>query len=106
MARKLQLKTVTLNSGLEGEFGYAAHLVAILRFDQQTGGMSFDDIVKRTEALEPIQKAIDEKAAEVTLTDDQWRTVKEKLDRFQFRFADQVIVDFGLMIRNAEEIGT
>jgi hypothetical protein len=105
MARKLQLKTVTLNSGLEGEFDYGAHLLAILRWDQQTGGMTFDDVVRRTQALAPIQKAINEKADEVVLSDEQWITLKEKFDRFQFRFADLVIVEFGNMIRNAPEIG-
>jgi hypothetical protein len=105
MARKLELKTVSLNSGLEGEFNYGQHLLAILQFDQQTGGMSFDDVIKRTDAMKPIQAAIADGSEEVILTDEQWRTVVEKLNRFQFRFADEAIVAFGLMVRDAREIG-
>jgi hypothetical protein len=56
--------------------------------------------------MKPFRAGITDGSGEVTLTDEQWRTLREKLDRFQFRFADQVIVDFGMMIRNAPEIGT
>jgi hypothetical protein len=70
------------------------------------GGLSFDEVVRSVEALKPIEEALEAGAEEVTLTEEQWRTLKCKLDQFQFALADQAIVDFGMMIRNAPEIGT
>jgi hypothetical protein len=109
MARKLELKTVSLdgaaaNGAAPQRFGYGECLISMLRYSPNAG-MSFDEVVRSVEALAPIQKALNDGAAEVTLSDEQWRTVRQKLDSFQFGLADQAVVDFGLMIRNAPEIG-
>jgi hypothetical protein len=40
----------------------------------------------------------------VTLTDEQYRTLRERLDQHNFGISDPAIVEFGLAIRNASEI--
>jgi hypothetical protein len=112
MARKLELKTIAVANGSlpnggdqSAVFSYGAMIKALLRTGPP-GGLSFDEVVRSVEALKPIEEAIAAEAAEVTLTEEQWRTLRGKLDQFQFALADQAIVDFGLMIRNAPEIGT
>jgi hypothetical protein len=118
MARKLELKTipvvppVTPNGSLRNgadqsaeTFSYAVMIQSLLR-NAPPGGLSFNDVVRSVEALRPIEEAIAAEAESVTLSEEQYRTLRGKLDQFQFVVADQVIVDFGMMIRNAPEIGT
>jgi hypothetical protein len=38
------------------------------------------------------------------LTEEQWRTLHERLDNFPFAVADPAIAEFGLAVRNAPEI--
>jgi hypothetical protein len=105
MARKLELKDIGLANGGEEVFSYGTMLRAMLRHGPP-GGITYDEICSRMDALKPIDAAIAAKADHVVLTEEQWQTVKDKLTKFPFGVADQLIVDFGLMIRNAPEIGT
>jgi hypothetical protein len=112
MARKLELKTIAVANGSltngadqSAVFSYPVMLRELLR-RAPPGGLSYDDVVRSVEALRAIDAAIEAGAKEVTLTEEQWRTVRDKLNVFAFGIADPVIVDFGLMIRNAPEIGT
>jgi hypothetical protein len=112
MARKIELRKITLpnGAGINGEsepavFSYEVMLREILR-RAPPAGLSYDDVVRSVEALRPIEDAIAAGADTVVLNDEQWRTLRAKLEVFPFGVADQVIVDFGLMIRNAPEIGT
>jgi hypothetical protein len=109
MARRLPLKTVPLSSGINGEappiLDYGGMMASMLRVSQQGQGLSFDEVCRAVEALGPITQAIEARAEEVTLSDEQWRTLRDKLAIFQFAVADPVIVEFGMMIRNAPEIG-
>jgi hypothetical protein len=112
MARRIELKSVAANGagGPNGgdpsaSFSYGAMIQALLRYGPP-GGLNFEDVVRSVAALAPVEQAIAEAASEVTLSDEQWRTLKTKLEQFPFAVADQVIVDFGMMIRNAPEIGT
>jgi hypothetical protein len=112
MARKLELKVVPLSGGARNGaappmFSYGECLVEMLRYEPGSG-MSFEEVCKAVEALGPIQKALEATppAEEVTLTDDQWRTVRDKLQRYRFGLADPAVVDFGRGILDAEELGT
>jgi hypothetical protein len=109
MARRLALKTVPLNGVINGaggpeQFNYGSVMLNMLRVDRGQG-MSFDEVVRSVEAIGPIQKALDEGGEAVTLTDEQWRTLQDRLMRYQFGLAHEAIVDFGRMILDAPEIG-
>jgi hypothetical protein len=107
MARKIELKVVKLNNG-NGEdlpFSYAAVLLNALRFANPNQGLTMDEVLKAVDAQSPITKAIESNAGSVTLSEEQWRTIVDKLDKFPFAIATQEIAEFGLAIRNAPEIG-
>jgi hypothetical protein len=109
MARKIELRKITM-PGANGEtepavFSYPIMIKELLRY-APPGGLNFDDVVRSVEALKPLEAAIAAAADSVTFTDEQWHTLKRKLDIYQFGVAAEVIVDFGLSIRNAPEIGT
>jgi hypothetical protein len=116
MARKLALRVVPLGEGPFGEggrsnggvapalFSYGEVMMAMLRVGAGGRGLLFDEVVRAVEALAPIEQAIAEGAEEVTLSDEQWKTLRDKLAEFQFGLADQAIVTFGRMIREAPEI--
>jgi hypothetical protein len=112
MARKIELRKIILPNGVgtNGEtepqiVSYEVLLREILR-RAPPAGLSYDDVVRSVEALRPIEEAIEAGADHVVLSDEQWRTLRTKLEVFPFGVADQIIVDFGMMIRNAPEIGT
>jgi hypothetical protein len=111
MARKIELKTITVNgAGGDGEtapgiFSYSKTIKELLQ-RAPPGGLSFDDVVRSVEALRPIDDAIEAGADHAILSDEQWRTLRGKLDVFMFGRADPELVEFGMMIRNAPEIGT
>jgi hypothetical protein len=79
-------------------------MMVILR-QAPRGGVTLDDMVKSVDALKPIQLAAEARADHVVLTDVQWRTLVDKLAVFPFAVADPALVEFGLMVRNAPEIG-
>jgi hypothetical protein len=109
MARKLALRTVPLslpvaNGTAVPLFSYADTMLNMLRMGTGGQGLSFDEGCRAVEALGPIQRALEEHAEDVTVSDAQWVTLRERLDKFPFAFADPAIVEFGMMIRNAPEI--
>jgi hypothetical protein len=109
MARRLVLKNVPVEgpAGGESDFDYAEMMILILRGGTAQGqGLNLDQVIRALDAIEPIETAMATQANEVILSDTQWATLKEKLDAFQFGFAHRVIAQFGLMIRNAPEMGT
>jgi hypothetical protein len=110
MARRLPLKTVPLSFRMNGEappiLDYGGMMASILRVGPPGQGLNFDEVCRAVEALGPITQAIEAGADSVTLSEEQWRTLRDKLPMFQFAVADPVIVEFGMMIRNAPEIGT
>jgi hypothetical protein len=108
MARRLPLRVVKMPNGAGEplEFSYAEMMRTLLRNRASERGLSLDEVIRCVDAIKPIDEAVRQKADEVTLSDEQWRTLREKLDAFAFAVADQAIVDFGLMIRHAPEIGT
>jgi hypothetical protein len=109
MARRLPLKTVPLSVRINGEappiLDYGGMMASILRVGPPGQGLSFDEVCKAVEALGPIIRAVEAGAEEVTLSEGQWQTLREKLNGFQFAMADPAIVEFGMMIRDAPEIG-
>jgi hypothetical protein len=109
MARRLELRTVTageLNGAAQPvNLNYGEMMQQILQFGAPQG-LTLDEVIKAVKAREPIDKAIAEGAEEVTLTDEQWSILVEKLGQFRFGFAHKLIAEFGEHIRNAPEIGT
>lgn len=108
MARRLELPDVAMINPINGQeqiFSYGEMMLAILRLAPQGRGMSYEDVEAAMNAVTPIKKAIEEKADSVTLTEEQYKTLKDKLGDFQFSVATEEIVTFGRMIRNATEVG-
>jgi hypothetical protein len=107
VARKLELRSVDLTdvAGNPQTFDYGTMMMLILR-QAPRGGLTLDDMVKSVDALKPIQAAVEAGADHVVLSDEQWRALLDKLAVFPFALADRALVEFGLMIRNAPEIGT
>lgn len=109
MARKIQLKTVNLSGGVgngaaPSMFSYASCMLEMLRIDRGQG-LTFEQVCRSVECIAPIERAIEAGEEEVTLTDQQWQTLQDRLQRFPFGLADQAIVDFGRMILDAPELG-
>jgi hypothetical protein len=106
MARRLALRVIKTpnGSGEPLDFSYADMMRTLLRNRPSDRGLSLDEVIRCVDAIKPIDEAVQQKAEEVTLTEEQWKTLRDKLEGFGFVVADQVIVDFGLMIRQAEEI--
>jgi len=96
MARRLELRTVELAdaAGNPQTLDYGVMMMLILR-SAPRGGVSLDDMLKAVEA----------NADHLVLSDEHWRTLVEKLAVFPFAVADPALAEFGLMIRNAPEIG-
>jgi hypothetical protein len=106
MARKLLLRVVPLANGAGPPFAfnYAENMQMLLRHAPQGRGLSLDEVLRCVDAMAPLEEAIAAKADEVTLSEEQYRTLREKLDSFSFTIADRVIAEFGLAIRQAPEI--
>jgi hypothetical protein len=109
MARKIELRTgVLIASGPNGApvtltFAWGEMMVEVLRRAPERG-VVLDQILRAMNALEPVTRAIEDKADCVTLTEEQWRTLRERLEVFPFKVADPAIAEFGLAVRNAPEI--
>jgi hypothetical protein len=108
MARKIELRTgLLIANGANGApvtFEWGEMMSNVLRHAPPGQGLVLDQIVRSVEALKPISQAIEEQADSVTLTEEQWRTLRERLDSFPFGVADPAIAEFGLAVRNAPEI--
>lgn len=106
MARKLSLKNINFNNAMGNNqpFNYGEVMIQILKDGR--GGVSLDEMIKVVSAIRPIEVAVSHKNKEVTLDEEQYRTLRGKLDTFQFGFTDPIIVEFGMMIRDAPEVGT
>jgi hypothetical protein len=112
MARKLELRSVTIGDDILDETGkqaildYGRMIDTILRRAPPQTGLTLDEVTKAMEALAPVTAALRGAEDHVVLTDDQWATLCAKLSEFPFGLASESIVEFGRMIRNAPEIGT
>jgi hypothetical protein len=106
VARRLELRAVELADvgGNPQILDYGVMMMLILR-QAPRGGLTLDDMVKSVDALKPIRAAAEAGADHVVLPDEHWRTLVDKLAAFPFAVADPVLVEFGLMIRDAPEIG-
>jgi flagellar biosynthesis regulator FlaF len=101
MARKIELKVI---NGAGPAFSYGDLIEQILRWAPRATGLTLDEVIRAVEALKPLEAAIADGAEAVVFTDEQWRTLVDKLAIFPFNIAAAEIADFGLHIRNAEEI--
>jgi hypothetical protein len=109
MARKLLLRTVRIGAnGVESSaFVYGEMMEALLRQKPPGhGGLTLDEVLRSLDAIKPIRVAMEASAEEVVLTEDDWKLLVERLNVFSFVVADEAIAEFGLMIRNAPEMGT
>jgi hypothetical protein len=106
MARRVPLRVVPMANGAGPplEFSYAETMAMLLRQGPPTRGLTLDEVLRCVEAMEALEAAIKAKADEVTFTEEQYRTLREKLDWFSWTIADRVIAEFGLAIRQAPEI--
>lgn len=107
MARRIELRTtrvVAANGAENATFRYGDMMKAILTFGPPQKGLVLDEVIKAVDAVKPLDQAIKDNAEYVVFSEEQWRTLKEKLDQFPFAIADQAIAEFGLEIRNAKEI--
>jgi hypothetical protein len=92
--------------GAQQAFHYGELLLVILRQPPPNRGLTLDDVLQAVDAQAPIEHALKARAEEVTLSEAQYQTLLGKLATFPFGIADRTIADFGLMIRNAPELGT
>jgi hypothetical protein len=107
MARKIELRNglVKVNGGdTEAPFSWAEMMQAILKFAPPNKGLVLDDVLKAVEAMKPLDQAMADHADHVTFSEDQYKTLTERLDQFPFGVADPAIAEFGLAVRNAKEI--
>jgi hypothetical protein len=107
MARRLLLDHVMIEGLPQGPvtLDYGETMEAILRAAPPGQGLSLDEVIRCSSALERILEAKRQHAADITMTDEQWKVLVEKLQQFRFPFADAAIVCFGRMIREAPEVG-
>ena len=108
MARKLDMKVIMLANGSdEGKipFSYGAVMLNALRFANPNEGLTMDKVLLAVDAQGPITKAIENKATHVTLSEEQYKTLVEKLEKFPFAIAVPEIAEFGLHVRNCPETG-
>jgi hypothetical protein len=110
MARTLPLKVVQVppvnGQDQANDFSYAEMMKAMLRMPGSSAqGLSFDEVLKSVEALKTLEDAMKAGESHVTFPDDQWQTLRDRLDKFTFLIADPAIAEFGLLIRNAPEAG-
>jgi hypothetical protein len=107
MARKIELRTGRLlANGADGApltFAWGEMMQKVLR-QAPPDGLGLDLVLRSVEAMKPITKAVEDQAESVILTEEQWRTLRERLDQFPFGIADPAIAEFGLAVRNAPEI--
>jgi hypothetical protein len=107
MARKLLLDTldyINHQTAVNERFSYGEMMLIILRQGIDGSGLSLDEVVSSLDAMRPIETAIAQDRNEVTLSDAQWSTLLNKVNRFRFSMAHQIVADFGLHIRNAPKI--
>jgi hypothetical protein len=108
MARRLPLLIVKgclpNGGGPLLDFDYGDMFEALLRHAPQGKGLNLDEVIRCVAAIGTLDAARKARAEEVKFPEEEWRTLREKLDGFTFAFADKVIADFGLAIRQAEEI--
>jgi hypothetical protein len=106
MARKLDLRTAATELANGGQqLAYGELMLAILRTPAPGRGVTLDEMIRLLAVVEPIEQAIGRAQPAVTLTDEQWAVLRQKLDEFQFAFVDKEICRFGEAIRAAPEIG-
>jgi hypothetical protein len=108
MARRIELKTIDIPPGANepgSVFDYGQLLTNILRFAPPGGGMNADEVIRCGDAQRPLLDAIRADVDHFILTDEQYRTLRDKLEKFQFTISIQEVVDFILMVRNTKEIG-
>lgn len=108
MARKIPLRTARITAAANGSdnatFAYGDMMKTVLTFGSPQKGLTLDEVISATKALEPLNEAIAKRADFVTFSEEQWRTLRDKLEIFPFAIADPAIAEFGLSIRNAPEI--
>lgn len=102
MARKIELKTVVINNL---EHNYVDWLKMILTHIPGNQGIGIDEMARRIRVLEPIEKAKREELKELTLDDEAWKLICDKLTIFPFAIVDIKIVEFGEYLRNLPEMG-
>jgi hypothetical protein len=108
MARRLVLRNISVAApeGHQQEFRYGELLLVILRHAPPNRGLTLDDVLQAVDAQTPIEHAVKAGAEDVTLTETQYQILLGKLSTFPFGIADRTIAEFGLMVRNAPELGT
>lgn len=106
MARKLILETVIIEGLPQGPMtlDYGETMEAIIR-SSAGQGVTLDEVMRATSALEAVVEARRKRATEIVLTDDQWKILVEKTNIFRFPFVDSAIAEFGRLIREAPEVG-
>jgi hypothetical protein len=107
MARRIPLRTVRIavaNGTDNAAFAYSDMMKTILTFGSPQKGLVLDEVLKAIDATGALDKAVAEGADHVVFTEEQYRTLREKLESFPFALADTSIAEFGLAIRNAPEI--
>lgn len=106
MARILDLKKVPtdqVNGSRPLDFGDL--MLVVLRTAPPGRGVNLDEVLSALEVIDPIEEAIAAGAEQVTLSETQWQTLRAKLDGFAFATVDRAVAQFGLMVRNAPELG-
>jgi hypothetical protein len=76
----------------------------ILKAANPAKGLTMDEVMQCVECLKPLEAAMEAGEDHVTFTETQYALVLSKLNEFPFGLASTELAEFGLAIRNAEEI--
>ena len=106
MARKIELRVEATDPAIGGQkLVYGELMLAILRAPAPGRGVTLDEMISVLAVAEPIERAMVGGQGAVTLSDEQWAVLRQKLDEFQFAFVDREVCRFGRHIREATEMG-
>lgn len=107
MARKIPLRVIEVRANgfdKSGELSYGEMMRHVLEFAHPARGVLLDEVLRAVDAAGALKKAVAGGADHVVFTEDQYQTLRDKLDVFPFAMAVEEIAEFGLAIRNAPEL--
>jgi hypothetical protein len=112
MARRIPLRSVEMpgvTNGKDGgwqSFEYGSLMQSILVSPPAGGtGVTYAEMDRVLQAKRPIDEAIEKRQDHVILSEEQWKTLNDRLTGFQFGLAHEALFAFGSAIRNAPELG-
>lgn len=103
MARQLEISRL-IGEG-EAAFTYGQLMQAVLQHTPANIGLTMSEVFQCVKAAEPIERALADCASHAVFEEEQWQTLKGKLQSFRFGLATPEIAEFGRHILDAPELG-